>query len=231
MTSPAGYFEDSTTSQQYEQLNYGSGLSGAILRHSHRLVEREFGPDVKFARVLEIGAGSGIHLQFVRHLYDAYVMTDGSAAMLEQASARRGDSSMGKVEFECADATRLHYEDNSFDRVIATHVLEHIPNPHLVLDEWWRVLKPSGVLSLVLPCDPGALWRLGRSFGPRKKAEQNGLPYDYVMALEHINSINNLKAITEYKFKDTRMKTTWWPVRLPWPDFNLIFCVNIWKPE
>jgi phosphatidylethanolamine/phosphatidyl-N-methylethanolamine N-methyltransferase len=59
----------------------------------------------------------------------------------------------------------------SFDRLIATHVLEHLPKPERVLREWARVVRPGGTLSLILPCDPGLARRLGRHFGPHPQAE------------------------------------------------------------
>lgn len=125
-----------------------------------------------------------------------------------------------------ADAYPLNYDDSSFDRVIATHVLEHVPFPHLALQEWVRILKPRGVLSLILPCDPGMAWRFGRYFGPRGRAEMAGLPYDYYMAREHINSIFNLRQILQYHFP--RRHVTWWPLRLPFPDINLIYAGNFY---
>lgn len=41
--------------------------------------------------------------------------------------------------------------DETYDFVIASHVLEHTANPLLALQEWKRVLRPEGVLLLVVP--------------------------------------------------------------------------------
>jgi ubiquinone/menaquinone biosynthesis C-methylase UbiE len=124
------------------------------------------------------------------------------------------------------DGSSLPFDDCSFNRLIATHVLEHVPFPHLAIQEWVRVLKPGGVLSLILPCDPGWAWRLGRYLGPRKQAEKAGLPYDYYMAREHINSIFNLDQLLKYHFP--KREITWWPTRLPFPDINLIYTGNFY---
>lgn len=40
---------------------------------------------------------------------------------------------------------RLPFEDNSVDYIKANHFLEHIFDPRHLLNECWRVLKPSGV--------------------------------------------------------------------------------------
>lgn len=50
-----------------------------------------------------------------------------------------------------ADATRLHFPDNSFDVIIANHILEHIPDDLLAMKEMCRVLKNNGVAMLQVP--------------------------------------------------------------------------------
>lgn len=213
--------------QDYERSNYGPGLSGYVMRRSHWLVEQQFGAGVHFPNVLEIGAGSGIHLQYVRHSYDKYVMTDGSDAMLKVIPRNEDGPSRGNVAFEKEDANKLSFSNESFDRLIATHVLEHLYKPHEIVAEWARVLRPGGVLSLVLPCDPGLAWRIGRYFGPRASAQKRGIEYDYVMALEHVNSIGNLVTIIRHQFRERQ--EYWWPMRLPSTDLNLIYAVNVTK--
>lgn len=50
-----------------------------------------------------------------------------------------------------SDATDIPREDASFDYVISSHVLEHMQDAIGALKEWVRVIKPNGVLFLVLP--------------------------------------------------------------------------------
>jgi phosphatidylethanolamine/phosphatidyl-N-methylethanolamine N-methyltransferase len=208
---------------QYDDITYGNSLAAQVMRRSHRLLEAPFGPEARFDRVLEVGAGSGTHLPFVRHSFDEYVVTDGSASML--ARIVTPPHLAGKVRSEVQDAAQLSFPDRSFDRLIAAHILEHVERPHRVLREWVRVLRPGGKLSIVLPCDPGILWRLGRNFGPRRRARAAGVSYDYLMAREHINPIYNLVAFIEHYFEDVR--SIWWPSRLPLADINLIYVANI----
>lgn len=211
--------------RQYDALNYGTNLSSRILLSTHRLIEKPFSPSDHFGRVLEVGAGTAIHLKFVRHRFDEYVITDLAGETIDRAMANEWHD--GKVRAERQDAARLTYPDHSFDRLIATHVLEHLYRPHEVLHEWNRVVRPGGVLSLILPCDPGLLWRVGRQFGPRRRARSAGLDYDYWMAREHVNPIQNLVCFIKYYFDD--ITEEWWPMRLPLPDLNLIYAVTIRK--
>jgi SAM-dependent methyltransferase len=55
----------------------------------------------------------------------------------------------GKIKNE--DATRLSFNDNSFDVVIGNHILEHIPDDVKAMTEIYRVLKPGGRAVLQIP--------------------------------------------------------------------------------
>jgi SAM-dependent methyltransferase len=47
------------------------------------------------------------------------------------------------------------FGDESYDFVAASHVLEHVANPLRALQEWKRILKPSGSIVVVLPHKAG----------------------------------------------------------------------------
>ena len=42
-------------------------------------------------------------------------------------------------------------EDESYDFVTSSHCLEHMKDPFVALANWWRVLKPNGYLSVIIP--------------------------------------------------------------------------------
>src|SRR5215469_7461324 len=50
-----------------------------------------------------------------------------------------------------SNAEAMDVEDNSFDLVLCTQVLEHVQNPSRVVDECHRVLKPGGILIATAP--------------------------------------------------------------------------------
>ncbi len=205
----------------YDESNYSSPLQSAVMRASHRLTEKRFNQRDHFPRVLEIGAGTSEHLGFVRHSFDQYVLSDQDAKTLDVAKSKLGAKFGNKLSFETQSGGELSYPDNSFDRLIATHVLEHIYQPHLAIKEWRRVVKDGGVLSILIPTDPGIAWRLGRHLGPRKNAIAQGIAYDYIMAREHVNSCNNLIALLRHYFPERT--ESWWPFPMPSIDLNLFF--------
>ena len=42
-------------------------------------------------------------------------------------------------------------DDNSVDFVASSHVLEHLPNPGVAIEEWIRVVKPGGIVFFIVP--------------------------------------------------------------------------------
>ena len=58
-----------------------------------------------------------------------------------------------KIVIEKQDATNLTYENDSFDRVSAISVIEHIPEDGdtLSVKEMYRVLKPNGRMVITVP--------------------------------------------------------------------------------
>ena len=51
------------------------------------------------------------------------------------------------LEFHVKDAMNIDFpkSDKSFDIVICNHIYEHVSNPHKMMSEIYRVLKPSGI--------------------------------------------------------------------------------------
>jgi ubiquinone/menaquinone biosynthesis C-methylase UbiE len=96
--------------------------------------------------ILEVGCGSGALIEELENDgYTEVVGLDMSALAVDAARARGVDSVVQ------GDATALEYEDDSFDVVVASDVLEHLMNERRALAEWNRVLKPGGALVIFVP--------------------------------------------------------------------------------
>jgi len=50
-----------------------------------------------------------------------------------------------------ADVRDLPYEDNSIDEIYSSKILEHFPDYKEGLREWYRVLKPKGRITIIVP--------------------------------------------------------------------------------
>ncbi|OBS96396.1 SAM-dependent methyltransferase [Vibrio cyclitrophicus] len=210
-------------SDEYDERVYERNTTGYVMRAGHIACERPFGEDKHFPKVLEVGSGTGEHLLHVKHTFDEYIVSDGDASALEVADKQLSHiNSYDKLTFSVTNACELDFESNSFDRVIATHILEHLYEPHLVIKEWLRVLKPGGTLSILIPTDPGIAWKIGRYMTTRKHGLKKGWNYDYIMAREHVNPCNNLIAFLNYYLPDNQ--NSFWPLSFaPLIDCNLFF--------
>ncbi len=109
-------------------------------------------------RVLDLGCGGGRHaFECYRRGADVVALDQNGdeiaevrkwfAAMKEAGEAPAGASAVAME----GDALALPFEDESFDKIIISEVMEHIPNDKGVLAEMVRVLKPGGVLAVTVP--------------------------------------------------------------------------------
>ena len=56
-----------------------------------------------------------------------------------------------RLSFECANLYDLSEENRTFDEIICFEVLEHIKGDQIVAREFYRILRPGGVLHLCCP--------------------------------------------------------------------------------
>ncbi|MEA3336043.1 MAG: class I SAM-dependent methyltransferase [Chloroflexota bacterium] len=109
------------------------------------------------ARVLELGCGpADLWRQNLDRIPARWQLTlsDMSPGMLEKAKDNLGFGSdganasptLGHFQFELIEAQSIPFGDNSFDGVVANHMLYHVPDRRQALREIQRVLKPEGQL-------------------------------------------------------------------------------------
>jgi SAM-dependent methyltransferase len=188
---------------------------GAIERFNHRYPLKVL-PDQARFKTLEIGAGIGAHLAFEdlsRQDYHCIELRENMAEAIEKrfpsVSATVGD---------CQE--ELPYDSQSFDRVVVVHVLEHLPNLPGCVQEVRRVLKPGGLFSVVLPCDPGLAYGLARKLSAerifRKRYKQS---YKWFIDREHINSPAEILSLLDDGFDE--LDRAYWPMRVPVSNINL----------
>ncbi|EEW25717.1 class I SAM-dependent methyltransferase [Rhodobacter ferrooxidans] len=99
--------------------------------------------------VLEVGVGTGLALR--RYGHNVRVTgVDYSAEMLEKAQEKVKELRLRQVvALEQMDARALGYPDDSFDHVMAMHIMSVVPEPEKVLAEMARVCRPGGSVIVV----------------------------------------------------------------------------------
>ena len=113
-----------------------------------RWIERQARSIPKGSRVLDAGAGSCPY----RKLFAGceYKAQDFTGLSGEQLSGGQ----YGQIDYVC-DIAEIPVDDASFDVILCSEVLEHVPEPIKVIGEFARILKPGGRVIITAPLGSG----------------------------------------------------------------------------
>ncbi len=101
------------------------------------------------SKVLDIGAGTCPYQKVFSHCdYKTHDFMEYKGIKLG------GAKEYGKIDY-VSDICNLRIPNETFDAVLCTEVLEHVPEPMNALREAYRILKPGGRLFLTAPLGCG----------------------------------------------------------------------------
>lgn len=214
-------------------------VSDDFMFHWHQVLPRRFpwverfnhGYPVRnapagFTRTLEIGAGLGEHIEHERLTpqqeldYHALELRPNMAAAL-----RARFPNIQVITGDCQQ--RLDFPDGHFDRVLAVHVLEHLPNLPAAVREMHRLCDPRrGVFCVVIPCEGSPTYSLARRVSARRIFERRyGQPYDWFIRREHLNRpAEILEELAPYFVADHR---AFFPLPVPLIACNLVIGLTL----
>ncbi len=137
----------STYSDRITQNRYHSPY---LLRHYAH--EQQYQSVLRFVepgmRVLDAGCGEGV-LAFLMAQKGAHVVgCDISEPNIVECQRLALEQGLHTIEFRVADSEHLPFEDDSFDLVVSSHVLEHLPDFDQGLREAMRVTSKHAVLAI-----------------------------------------------------------------------------------
>jgi SAM-dependent methyltransferase len=191
---------------------------GCVEKFNHGYPLRSRGNDI---RTLEIGAGIGAHLAYEDISGQEYHANELRPELCGQLKEKYPGVTV--LSGDCQE--RLPYEADFFDRVLAVHVLEHIPNLPAALREIYRIIKKSGVFSVVIPCEGGLATKIARSISTKPNFERKypGQKYDWLIASEHINMPGEIIEELSVLFSITHSR--YYPLMIPSVELNL--CIGL----
>jgi SAM-dependent methyltransferase len=174
------------------------------------------------AKTLEIGAGVGAHCHWEDLSAQEYYCCELREELAAKTRERfpRARTTVG----DCQE--RLDFPDGYFDRVLAIHVLEHLPNLPKALAEIHRVLSPSGAFSVVIPCEGGFGYDIARRISSKRLFEKryDWDYYDYI-ATEHVSTAREVIEELEGRFRVDHRR--FFPALVPAVDLNLVIGLTL----
>lgn len=159
---------------------------GLIERFNHQFPIRH--SQAGFRTTLEIGAGLGEHLEYERltpEQESGYYCNEYREIMA--AEIQRRFPRVRTVVGDCQQ--RMDFADGFFDRIIAIHVLEHLPNLPACLAELYRLInKDAGRLLIVIPTEGSLAYSLARKISAERVWNRHfDAPYAEFYQREHVN--------------------------------------------
>jgi len=150
--------------------------------------------------ILEVGCGNGRDTPFYISVKGVnYIGIDISEKML--AIAKKRINTLDKkdgVHFLIADATKMPFPDNLFDKILCSEVLEHIPRWDQAIGEFARTIKNNGILVITTP-NQYSMYGITRKIYETMKGVSH--PFDswknYIILKK--NLLKNLFAIEEVR--------------------------------
>jgi ubiquinone/menaquinone biosynthesis C-methylase UbiE len=134
---------DHKCAQHYDEWYQRPGGAQA-LQLERELIKRHLEPRPG-ERLLDIGSGTGIHLEWFRDLGLQVTGLDASPYMLERARSRLRAS----ADLHLGWAEHLPFEDNEFDLSTLINTLEFVQDPEQALAEAFRVTRRRVVLGVL----------------------------------------------------------------------------------
>ena len=176
-------------------------------------------------RVLEIGAGVGEHIS-----YENLARTEYYALEMRQEMAQLIRERFPSVNVVVGDCQKsINFQDDFFDKVLAIHVLEHLPNLPSALKEIHRVLKPNGEFCVVIPCEGGLAHRSARNISVKPIFQKRyGISHELYTKCEHVNTAKEV--IEELKIYFKTDKSSFFPLKIPLISINLAIGMVL-KPQ
>ncbi len=213
-------------------------ISDDFMRHWHEVLPRRYGVIDKFnhsypvrsapaafQRTLEIGAGIGEHLEYEK--LSPEQEANYFALELRENMCTEIRRRFPRVQVIAGDCQKkLPFADRFFDRILAIHVLEHLPDLPAAIREMHRLCDPQGVVQIVIPCEGSPAYSLARKISAQRIFEKRyRQPYRWFIEREHINVPREIFGVLAEHFNITTR--SFFPLPVPFEFCNLVIGLTL----
>ncbi len=156
-----------------------------LRRYAHRQQYLVFLKYIKPGmKVLDAGCGEGILAVMMAKAGASVTACDISKPNIDTCVKYAATEKVSDITFLLADSENLPFDDNSFDLVVSSHVLEHLPNFDKGLTELMRVTKNRAVVAIPTIMNLCSLVQVGRgAFWYKGKRMIFALPFGILRML------------------------------------------------
>jgi SAM-dependent methyltransferase len=133
------YYEQEASKLEHHQRRMYLGDPWNRYWHGERLREiLRVAGKIAFSDFLDVGCAEGYYIKLFMIQYGFRI---GAGADIAKAYLLKAKKEVPKSSLVLADAHNLPFQENSFDLVLCSEVLEHVSNPELALRELVRVSR------------------------------------------------------------------------------------------
>jgi len=198
--------------------------------------------NLKNLQLLDVGCGPGIHIKEYEKRGAKCFGIDFSEKMIKLAKERCSNS-----KFTVGNVSKLDFQDNSFDIITASLVLDHIKNLSNAINEIRRMLKKEGLLIFSVPHPIGNLFgdpdkennNLEENYFNKKEIYLNiagtgKIFIDYLRTIEDYINLLISKGFELLEFVENKPKKEW---KTKYPNLNELYfrmpfiCLFKWKKK
>ncbi|MCW8848809.1 MAG: methyltransferase domain-containing protein [Melioribacteraceae bacterium] len=147
MTQKFNYVEHyKIDAEEFDYFEERTGATAHDERRVHEFIISKIKKNVN--NILDVGAGSAWVAQHFKDSEIRVVSLDISLLNVKKAKSIVTVKNHTQI---VADSFKLPFDNNTFDCVIASEIIEHVIDPKLFIEELFRVVKPSGSLIITTP--------------------------------------------------------------------------------
>ncbi len=184
--------------EEYTRNRQGQGVIGAAVCKLESRMHREIAKVPGGTFSLELGAGTLNHLP--------YESTAGRYDVVEPfKDLWEGSPCRSQIDRFYNDVFEIE-EGQSYDRILSVAVLEHLTELPWIVARSALLLSPGGVFLAGIPSEGKMLWGIGwRLTTAIAYRLRTGLDYGAIMSYEHINTAEEVVAVTRFFFEHVRL--------------------------